>query len=610
MKTVRWWHPVLIAGAIAGALAMILMAPMSLHPASYLYAYAHPGDAMISIWTTWVRLQASAGQLALDHVTLIAAPQGVNLLQYPPEPITEWPLLWLARLLGEVTAFNLLMLLSFPLAAASMALLSFQVTRSRSAAVISGLLYAFMPYHLAHSMHMSLGAVQWLPLAVWAWLRLHERPGPARACALAAACLAVLWATVYYAYLLAVASAVFLLWTGFQRPRPITSHRFLGWALAAIGLAGLIASPWLVRFFKAAGATHIQDVGPVLQSYGRSLKDLFVFAAKPWDYLIPSVRNPFVGSLAAPFVANHLYGSNIVEQTLYLGLVPLGLALTAWRSRGILDARTRPAAGYFLVLAIVALWWSAPPYLPLGAFRIEQNEILSRHRLWFPSGVVYYFIPAMRFLRVYARFGLLVSLAVSVLAGIGWTLVTRRRIAAVGLIALACAEFSVAAPSWDVRTPPPVYQWLAAQPKNGLIIEYPFCRSTDSVHAEYLFWQRIHKHPMVNGGQAGKRGGFGGPLYLAMTPISGDPERLRDFGVTYVIIHRNAYARVARAPRHIRVLGVDYDVPIRVEALFKDAPDEKYLDGIFHFTKHSKTHFGTDTIVYQFDRVYDADHHY
>ncbi len=601
----RWWHPVLIAGAIAGILVVILMAPMSLHPASYLYAYAHPGDAMISIWTTWVRLQASPGHLALDHVTLIAAPQGVNLLQYPPEPITEWPLLWLARLIGEVAAFNLLMLLSFPLAAASMALLSFHVTQSRSAAVVSGVLYAFIPYHVAHSMHMSLGAIQWLPLAVWTWLRLHERPGPARACALAAACLAVLWVTVYYAYLLAVASAVFLLWTGLQRPRPITYHRFLGWALVAIGLAGLIASPWLVRFFKAAGAAHIQDVGPVLKSYSRPLKDLFVFAAKPWDYLIPSVRNPIVGSLVTPYVTNHLYGSNIVEQTLYLGIVPLGLTLMAWWGRRALDAKTRPAVGYFLVLAIVALWWSAPPHLPLGTFRIEQNEILSRHRLWFPSGLVYSLIPTMRFLRVYARFGLLVSLAVSVLAGVGWTLVTQRRIVAVGLIALACAEFSVAAPSQEVCTPPPVYTWLAMQPK-GLIIEYPFCRSTDSVHAEYLFWQRIHHHPMVNGTPNGNWDDVHRQDFVDLLR-PGVPEQLRALGVTYVIIHWDAYARLARAPKHIRVLGINYDVPIRVETFF-NIPDEKDLDLRFQTAQHSKIHFGAETVVYQLNHENYTDH--
>ena len=612
MRTIRWWRPALTAGAVAGALATILMAPMSLHPASYLYAYAHPGDAMMAIWTTWVRLQASAGHLALDHVTLIAAPQGVNLLQYPPEPITEWPLLWLARLIGEVAAFNVLILLSFPLAAASMALLSFHVTRSRSASVISGLLYALMPYHVAHSMHMSLGAIQWLPLAVWAWLRLHERPGLARACALAAACLAVLWVTVYYVYLLAVVSAVFILWTGLQQPRPVTYQRFLGWAIVAIGLAGIIASPWLIRFFKAAGVAHLHEIGPALQQYGRPLKDLFVFAAKPWDYLLPSIRNPFFGPLIEPFVTTHLYGSNVVEQTLYVGIVPLGLALLAWRYRQTLDPPVRRAVQFSLILAAVALWWSAPPYLPLGAFRIEHNEVVSAHRLWFPSGLIYHLAPALRFFRVYARFGLLVGLAVSVLAGIGW-MVLMRRIASPGrrwatataLVVVSCVEFSVSVPCRDVRIPPPVYQWLAAQPE-GLLIEYPFCRNTDSIHAEYLFWQRIHHHPMVNGDPGGNRDNAHRPDFVDLLRL-GAPEQLRALGVTYVIIHRDAYARIARAPRHIRVLGIDYDVPIRVETLF-NAPDEKNLDLRFQTIQHSKIHFGTDTVVYQLNHGNHADH--
>lgn len=583
MTTDRWRQSVLIAALIALALAMAALAPMSVHPGSYLYAYAHPGDAMISIWTIWVYLQAFSGSMTLDHVTLVAAPHGVNLLGYPPELVTAWPFFWLARAIGDVAAFNILILLSFPLAAASMALLTFHVTRSRGAATVSGLLYAFLPYHLAHTVHLSLGATQWLPLALWAWFRLQERPGFSRACALAAVSLAVLWATAYYAYLLAVASLVFVIWA-FSKPREGASRRiFFGWGVGAMAMTAAIAGLRLIPFFKTAGVAHLSEVGAALQQYGRPLKDLFVFAAKPWDYFLPSIRNPWFGPLVQPFATAHLYGSNVVEQTLYLGAVPLALTVLAWRHRRTLDPRVRDAMGYGLALAVVALWWSAPPYIPLGAFRIEQNEIVSTHRLWFPAGLIYHTAPALRFLRVYARFGLLVGLAVSVLAGIGWMALMRQvvtpwrrwAVAAI-LIVISCAEFSVAAPSWNIRTSPPVYDWLAKQP-DGLIVEYPFCRSTDSVHAEYLFWQRLHQHPMVNGAP----GGSGtNPFRDTLVDLT-NPETavaLRSLNVRYVVVHRERYAHVARPPAHIRVLGVGYDVP-RHEDSWRPAPP-KELPGL------------------------------
>ena len=180
---------------------------------------------------------------------------------------------------------------------------------------------------------------------------------------------------------------------------------------------------------------------------------------------------------------------------------------------------------------------------------------------------------------MYARFGLLVGLAISLMAGIGWMALMRRVAAprrrwaaAAALILVSCVEFGVSAPCWDARTPPPVYDWLAKQP-DGLIVEYPFCRSADSVHAEYLFWQRIHKHPMVNGAS----GGSGtNPFHDTLVDLTnpGAAAVLRSLNVRYVVVHPERYARVAHAPTHIQVFGVGYDVPKRDDAWLSAPPRE------------------------------------
>ena len=58
----------------ATAFSVLAMGPMLQAPSTTLCAYDHPGDAMISIWSTWVRRQAHAGRWTLDHVPVVAAP--------------------------------------------------------------------------------------------------------------------------------------------------------------------------------------------------------------------------------------------------------------------------------------------------------------------------------------------------------------------------------------------------------------------------------------------------------------------------------------------------------------------------------------------------------
>ncbi len=67
-------------------------------------------------------------------------------------------------LTGEpIVAYNLSLLLTFPLAAFGMYLLLLRWTRHRGAAFIAGLIFAFAPYRFAAIAHLQLLTFQWLP---------------------------------------------------------------------------------------------------------------------------------------------------------------------------------------------------------------------------------------------------------------------------------------------------------------------------------------------------------------------------------------------------------------------------------------------------------------
>lgn len=547
----RRWRVVWLAALLAGLFAGIVMAPVMAEPSKTLCAYDHPGDAMISIWCTWVRLGAQAGRWSLDHVPLVEHPDGHSFWQSPLEPAIEQPQLILARFVGEVAAYNLQLWLTFPLAAATMALLLWELTRLPAAAVVGGVLYACAPYHFAHTMQLSLASIQWLPLGLWSWLRLAAQPGLRWATVHALCVGLIVWTTAYYGLLFAVASAVLLAalwWSPGIRPR---YKALLGWAALSLVVTAAVSLKWYRPFLRVAAAQFTER-------YAWPLKHLFVYAAKPWDYLVPSLHHPWLGSWVTPFVRSHLYGSNVVEQTLYLGYVALGLAIVAVaRSRAMAPA-VRWGITWLALLGMAALWCSAPPFVPLGPFQITDDTIITRRALYFPSALFHQVLP---FFRVYARFGLLVTLAVAALAGIGWARL-RRKTAMVLVGALLIAEYSIAMPFQSLESVPPAYRWLADYPHDVVIAEYPMVPSTHSTHAEYLFYQRIHGKRMVNGVFEQSPAGRDRSALRDVT-APGVPEALSALGADLVIVHRDRYLVPTDRPAAITVLGQTYRLPLR-----------------------------------------------
>ena len=89
-------------------------------------------------------------------------------------------------LVGPVAAYNVLVLATFPLAAAAAYLLARYVLGSHLGAMVAGLAYAFLPFHVAQAAgHPHVAQTQWLPLYLLALWRCLDRPDLRRAVLLA-----------------------------------------------------------------------------------------------------------------------------------------------------------------------------------------------------------------------------------------------------------------------------------------------------------------------------------------------------------------------------------------------------------------------------------------
>src|SRR5688500_16137645 len=121
------------------------------------------------------------------------------------QPVTDAAGTLLARISGVVAAYNWLVLLSFPLAAAAAYLLARHLTLSPAGATLAALAFAFSPFHVAHAgYHPHIAQIQWVPLYLLALWRCLDAASPAAVGFLAAATIAVTLSNFYGGLIAAV----------------------------------------------------------------------------------------------------------------------------------------------------------------------------------------------------------------------------------------------------------------------------------------------------------------------------------------------------------------------------------------------------------------------
>ncbi len=204
--------------------------------------------------------------------------------------------------------------------------------------------------------------------------------------------------------------------------------------------------------------------------------------------------------------------------------------------------------------------FSHSPYTEIGPFRIL-----------FPSYFMYRIAPMFR---CYARFGIVVMLCVSALAGIGLASILekirsskRRRIFLSVIFLLIFIEFAPALPAPMVNAvdPPPVYEWLAKQEGDFTIAEYPL-----EDDQEYFFWQRIHQKRLVNGAQPGT---YADEVRKEIIDIlkPETPGILKYLGTRYIIFHPDKYLKSEDVPVIGEVPDVSKQRGLKLIKTFEDA---------------------------------------
>jgi hypothetical protein len=370
------------------------------------------------------------------------------------------PVYWITR--SPYAAFNFALLASFVMSGAATYYLVRYLTQDRRAAWVAGICFAFCPYLFGHIPHIQLLMTAGLPLTLLAFHRLVDVPAPGRAIALG---LTMTLQTIFCAYYGVMAmlvvgyGALFMMVAG----RKWTDRSYWTAIAIAAGVAILTTAPLALPYILL-----LQSDG----SFGRSLDAAREYSAN-WRMYLAS--NSY---LHAPLM-------NIIGRSgelLFPGVVAAGLGavgvVATWRSTG----RSRGTGWFYLSLGALAIWVSLGP-----------DAVLYR--------ALYATVPGFTLMRAPSRFGLIVVLAFSVLAGIGIAFLlgrsSRRRLVAAALAVFACLELAVPLRLTAVPPVEPAYQVLADLPRGGVLDLPVYSHPFRFLRARYQLGSTAHWMPIV-----------------------------------------------------------------------------------------------------------------
>ena len=458
--------------ALYSLLTLILTLPLPCNMRDTLAGCS--SDVYINPWADWWTRKALTEGLDFYHTDYMFYPQGASLVFHSFSHANTVVSLLLTPLLGYLAAYNITILLAYVLSGFSMYLLASYLTGCRPAAFVSGLVFAFCPYHIFESAHPVMVTTQWIPFFALAFIRMLRDTSVGQ---VKQALLAALWflltalSSWHLMIMLVGWTTLYLLYSLFFERADWSPGAYRSLILLAI-VACLLVAPFLWPIIReqltadtAYMTVDIQD------GLGNDLLSFF----------IPNQRHPLFG----PYLDCYEEIGFTKKRPAYLGYVSLGLAVG-----GIITARRKTR--FWLLSGLVFF------VLSLGLQITFRGSTL--HTFHLPWAV-----PIIRLLRHPFRLNVLVFFSLAVLVGFGgrwlygWVTLRSKPLACLalafvaGLILFECLvrPFPTTQPSYF----PFLYQ-LAQEEGDFAIADFPMGRKSAKY---YLFCQTIHGKKIVGG---------------------------------------------------------------------------------------------------------------
>ena len=466
-------------------------------------------DTAFNTWVVaWVQHQLTHDPFALFEAPIFFPAR--RALAFSEHMLTQsimgLPLYWAN--LSPVLIYNVLVWLGYCLSGFAMAVLIRSWTGSMFAGVVAGCLFSFNAHLLTRYAHLQALHLEFFPLVLYAFDRVLTSTRVRHVVLLVAAFVVQALCSNYTMVMMAAALVV-----SFAVRLPQLRERRRVWtdlAVAGVAVCALLA-PFLYPYYRVREE----------QGLARTIEDIRLYSATWQDYLATAGRLHY-DAWSERFLTG--------RAALFPGIAATGLAIYAVR-QGIVGRS--PRARMAVAFGLIGLTLSFGAALP-GYEWMQEN------------------IPLLQGIRAAARWGLLLLIAIAILAGFAAADLERRwrtrawwPVAAAVLLVVITAEAS-RAPLVMHRFDgiPPVHSRLATLDIDAMVVFPLYGGNQFNLNAQYLLHQTKHWKRMLNAYSS-----FAPPIFyeLASTlqtfPDEAALRALRTHGFSHVLLHRGPLER-------------------------------------------------------------------
>lgn len=402
-KALIEYAPILILYLI---IALVVFWPLVLNAANTTVNGA--GDLYQNLWNLWwVNYATFTLHTSAYFTPMLYYPVGASLVTQTLSPIAAYVSLPF-QAVSLAFGYNIVLLLDFMLSGFFMYLLADYLVKNKYAAFIAGTVFAFAPMHMAQALsgHLNWTSIEFLPIFILFFLMMIRDKK----------LIYSLFAAIAFVFLLfmgdpeqgiitAVFAFIILLYYALAKNlrSEILNIKFAMSLGALVVLILVIGSPFLLPISSAFG-------NGVLSSASSQLNDIshnMLWSDPVASFLLPSPYNNIFTPLSGSYFS--IYSIDATERVSYLGYIALALAaIAAWHDY---KKNKLSHTAIWIIGGIIFGWLALGPYVQFG--NLVSSGIPSLY-------LIYKAIPFFNIIREPARFDMILTLCMAVLAAYGF----------------------------------------------------------------------------------------------------------------------------------------------------------------------------------------------